>query len=131
LFALNLSQNLQPYTMPRLTSEFLWAVQRFLTPERLKSSCLRPLGGRVEKRNSDLTEKALDGLADLIDDIKGAKANGMTDEQLEGILELQRKASFYVDWVEAENSSGFHAPRICSHPGRIDRRRPSRPNTAT
>jgi len=27
------------------------------------------------------------------------------------VLELQRKASFYVDWVEAENSAGFHAPQ--------------------
>ena len=58
-----------------------------------------------------MTEKALDALVDLIDDVKEAKANGATDEQLAKVQKLQRKASFYVDWVEAENSSGFHAPQ--------------------
>jgi nitrite reductase (cytochrome c-552) len=65
----------------------------------------------IQKRNADLTEIALDALVDLIDEIKIEKAEGMTDEELKDVLELHRKASFYVDWVEAENSSGFHAPQ--------------------
>jgi nitrite reductase (cytochrome c-552) len=52
---------------------------------------------------------ALDALVDLIDDIKAAKEAGATDDELAQAREYQRKASFYVDYVEAENSSGFHA----------------------
>ena len=65
----------------------------------------------IQKRNHDLTEKALDALVELIDDVKAAKQKGYTDEQLKDVQQLQRKASFFVDWVEAENSSGFHAPQ--------------------
>ncbi|MEM1062636.1 MAG: ammonia-forming cytochrome c nitrite reductase subunit c552, partial [Planctomycetota bacterium] len=50
-----------------------------------------------------------DALVDLIDDIKAAVDAGATDGQLAAARDFQRKASFYVDWVEAENSSGFHA----------------------
>jgi nitrite reductase (cytochrome c-552) len=36
---------------------------------------------------------------------------------------LQRKAQFYLDFVSAENSMGFHAPRRGrAHPRRVDRR---------
>jgi len=65
----------------------------------------------IQTRNNELTEKALDALVDLIDDLQAAQAEGMTDEALQDVRQLQRKASFYVDWVEAENSSGFHAPQ--------------------
>ncbi len=65
----------------------------------------------IQERNTNLTETALDALVDLIDDIKAAKEGGATEERLKDVLELQRKASFYVDWVEAENSAGFHAPQ--------------------
>jgi nitrite reductase (cytochrome c-552) len=65
----------------------------------------------IQKRNHDLTGKALDALVELIDNVKAAKQKGYTDEQFEDVQQLQRKASFFVDWVEAENSSGFHAPQ--------------------
>ena len=65
----------------------------------------------IQRRHQNLTKVALDALVDLIDDIKAAKEAGATDEQLEKAREYQRKASFYVDYVEAENSSGFHAPQ--------------------
>jgi nitrite reductase (cytochrome c-552) len=63
----------------------------------------------IQRRHQKLTKVALDALVDLIDDIKAAKDAGATDEQLEEARQYQRKASFYVDYVEAENSSGFHA----------------------
>jgi nitrite reductase (cytochrome c-552) len=63
----------------------------------------------IQQRHQKLTKVALDALVDLIDDIKAAKEAGATDEQLEEARQYQRKASFYVDYVEAENSSGFHA----------------------
>jgi nitrite reductase (cytochrome c-552) len=63
----------------------------------------------IQRRHQNLTKIALDALVDLIDDIKAAKESEATDEQLEEARQYQRKASFYVDYVEAENSSGFHA----------------------
>lgn len=64
---------------------------------------------RIQERHQKLTKTALDALVDLIDDLKAAKDAGATDEQLSQARDFQRKASFYVDYVEAENSSGFHA----------------------
>jgi nitrite reductase (cytochrome c-552) len=63
----------------------------------------------IQRRHRKLVERALDALVDLIDDLQAAQADGATDAQLEEARQWQRKASFYVDYVEAENSSGFHA----------------------
>ncbi|MGI9456111.1 MAG: ammonia-forming cytochrome c nitrite reductase subunit c552 [Aeoliella sp.] len=65
----------------------------------------------IQLRHRKLVDVTLDALVDLIDDIKAAKEAGATDEQLADAQEWQRKASFYVDYVEAENSTGFHAPQ--------------------
>ena len=65
----------------------------------------------IQNRNRALVDRALDALVELIDDINEAKANGATAEQVAEAQAWQRKASFYVDYVEAENSSGFHAPQ--------------------
>jgi nitrite reductase (cytochrome c-552) len=63
----------------------------------------------IQTRHRHLVVIALDALVDLIDDVKAAKEAGATVEQLAAAHDFQRKASFYVDYVEAENSSGFHA----------------------
>jgi nitrite reductase (cytochrome c-552) len=47
----------------------------------------------------------------LIDDIKAAKAAGRPDTELKAAQYLQRRSQFYLDFVEAENSTGFHAPQ--------------------
>jgi nitrite reductase (cytochrome c-552) len=47
----------------------------------------------------------------LIDDLKAAKAAGKKDADLLAAQYLQRRAQFYLDFVEAENSTGFHAPQ--------------------
>jgi len=36
---------------------------------------------------------------------------GKTDEQLAPARDFQRKAQFYLDFIEAENSMGFQAPQ--------------------
>jgi nitrite reductase (cytochrome c-552) len=51
----------------------------------------------------------MDALVQLVDDIKAAKAAGRTDEQLARARDFQRRAQFFLDFVEAENSMGFHA----------------------
>ena len=72
------------------------------------------LRGRVEtiqERTVALRNRAMDALVALIADIKAAKAAGATGPQLTAALEFQRHGQFYVDFVESENSNGFHAPQ--------------------
>ena len=65
----------------------------------------------IQARTFDLRNKAMDALMDLIDDIKQAKAAGVSTNELAKAQDFQRKAQFYLDFVEAENSTGFHAPQ--------------------
>ena len=65
----------------------------------------------IQNRHHQLVQTALTALVDLIDDIKAAQASGVSEDRLNAARQFQRKASFYVDYIEAENSSGFHAPQ--------------------
>lgn len=65
----------------------------------------------IQQRTYKLRNVALDALVDLIKDLAGAKAAGQTEAQLAAAQNFQRKAQFYLDFVEAENSTGFHAPQ--------------------
>jgi nitrite reductase (cytochrome c-552) len=56
-------------------------------------------------------DRAEDALVQLIGALQEAKKKGVSDEQLADALELQRKAQFRLDFVNAENSMGFHAPQ--------------------
>jgi nitrite reductase (cytochrome c-552) len=72
------------------------------------------LKGRAEaaqQRTVDLRNRSMDALMALIGDIKAAKAAGVTDAQLTVAREFQRPGQFYLDFVESENSNGFHAPQ--------------------
>jgi len=72
------------------------------------------LKARVEKIQTtthQLRNLAMDALMDLIDDLKNAKTAGRPDAELAKAQDYQRKAQFYLDFVEAENSTGFHAPQ--------------------
>jgi nitrite reductase (cytochrome c-552) len=73
--------------------------------EEIKARAEQIQGRFIESRNL-----AMDALMELIDDIKKAKEAGATDAQLKDAREMQRKAQFFIDFVEAENSAGFHAP---------------------
>jgi nitrite reductase (cytochrome c-552) len=63
----------------------------------------------IQDRNFELRNLAMDALIDLINDIKASKQGGATDAQLASARDFQRKAQFYLDFIEAENSMGFHA----------------------
>lgn len=65
----------------------------------------------IQERTHELRDVAMDALVDLIGDISKAKQGGATDDQLAASREFQRKAQFYLDFVESENSMGFHAPQ--------------------
>jgi nitrite reductase (cytochrome c-552) len=52
----------------------------------------------------------MNALVALITDLEAAIAAGRSDAELELPRKLQRQAQFRLDFVEAENSTGFHAP---------------------
>jgi nitrite reductase (cytochrome c-552) len=65
----------------------------------------------IQERTHHLRGLALDALLALVDDLVQAKAAGADDAALEEARSWQRKAQFYADFIEAENSMGFHAPQ--------------------
>jgi nitrite reductase (cytochrome c-552) len=65
----------------------------------------------IQERTHKLRNQAMDALVDLINDIKASKQKGKPDAELAAARDFQRKAQFYLDFVEAENSTGFHAPQ--------------------
>ena len=65
----------------------------------------------IQTRTYNARNLAMDALMDLIDQIKRQKEAGKTDADLAEACEYQRKAQFYLDFIEAENSMGFHAPQ--------------------
>ena len=109
----------------------------------LKNACLgchqkhdakiteRELQDRVEQiqdRHWQLRQHAMTALMGLIADLKAAKEAGKSDADLATARYLQRRAQFYLDFVEAENSTGFHAPAGSSaHPRRVAQLRPPGP----
>jgi nitrite reductase (cytochrome c-552) len=64
-----------------------------------------------QDRTFRMRNLAMDALVQLIADIKAARAGGRTDEELKQARDYQRRAQFYLDFIEAENSMGFHAPQ--------------------
>ncbi|HEU4366367.1 MAG TPA: ammonia-forming cytochrome c nitrite reductase subunit c552 [Candidatus Krumholzibacteria bacterium] len=65
----------------------------------------------IQERTYGLRNIAMDALIELIGDIKAAQAAGRTDHELAAARDFQRRAQFYLDFIEAENSMGFHAPQ--------------------
>jgi len=63
----------------------------------------------IQDRTHDMMAHALDALTQLIAAIESAKAAGASDERLQAARQLQRRAQFRLDFVNAENSMGFHA----------------------
>ncbi len=64
----------------------------------------------IQERTHQLRDQAMDAVVALIDDLGKAMAAGRTDDELALARKLQRQAQFRLDFVEAENSTGFHAP---------------------
>jgi nitrite reductase (cytochrome c-552) len=65
----------------------------------------------IQERTLSLRNIAMDALLDLITDIKKKRAILGLSEQVKNAMDFHRKAQFYLDFVEAENSNGFHAPQ--------------------
>ncbi|HLT36450.1 MAG TPA: ammonia-forming cytochrome c nitrite reductase subunit c552 [Enhygromyxa sp.] len=65
----------------------------------------------IQAKTIEMADGGLAALMGLIDAIEAARAAGTSAEQLESALQAQRRATWYLDFVLAENSSGFHAPQ--------------------
>jgi nitrite reductase (cytochrome c-552) len=70
---------------------------------------LRSRAETIQDRTFQVRNIAMDALVALISDIKKARDGGATDAALEGARRYQRRAQFLLDFIEAENSMGFHA----------------------
>jgi nitrite reductase (cytochrome c-552) len=65
----------------------------------------------IQDKHMKFREQAFDALVALISELEAAKAAGRPDGELDTARYLQRRAQFLFDFVEAENSTGFHAPQ--------------------
>jgi nitrite reductase (cytochrome c-552) len=65
----------------------------------------------IQDRHFKLREQAFDALVALVKEIEAGQAAGRSDAELEPARYMQRRAQFLFDFVEAENSTGFHAPQ--------------------
>ncbi len=63
----------------------------------------------IQTRTHNLRNLAMDALVDLINDLKAARDAGRNDAGITTAQDFQRRAQFYLDFVESENSNGFHA----------------------
>ncbi|MDP1890345.1 MAG: ammonia-forming cytochrome c nitrite reductase subunit c552, partial [Gemmatimonadaceae bacterium] len=72
------------------------------------------LKGRVEliqDRTFGMRNMAMDALLELIADEAAVRKSDSTSAALKKAQDYQRQAQFLLDFVEAENSVGFHAPQ--------------------
>jgi nitrite reductase (cytochrome c-552) len=65
----------------------------------------------IQDRNKKLLDRAENALVSLINVVADLKKKGASEEELIPIYELQRKSQWRADFVNAENSMGFHAPQ--------------------
>jgi nitrite reductase (cytochrome c-552) len=65
----------------------------------------------IQDRTAALLSRAQDATMDLIQAIAEAKKAGAAAEGLDRARQLHRRAQWRLDFVAAENSTGFHAPQ--------------------
>jgi nitrite reductase (cytochrome c-552) len=65
----------------------------------------------IQDRTYQMRSLAMDALVELIGDIKLARSNGANVSAVTAAQASQRRAQFLLDFIEAENSMGFHAPQ--------------------
>ena len=63
----------------------------------------------IQDRTFALRNQAMDVLMALLDDLKKAQARGAPSAQVQNAQLMQRRGQFLLDFIEAENSMGFHA----------------------
>jgi nitrite reductase (cytochrome c-552) len=81
------------------------------TCHRVSETELRDRVTTIQDRTAALLARAEIANVEVIQAIKAAKDAGATDDQLKAARALQRRGQFRTDFVNAENSMGFHAPQ--------------------
>jgi nitrite reductase (cytochrome c-552) len=81
------------------------------TCHRFPEAELTARANAIQGRNKALMDRAEDALIDLQDALKAAKQGNVSTQALTEAQALQRKALWRVDFINAENSLGFHAPQ--------------------
>ena len=81
------------------------------TCHRVTEEELRARVERIQDRTFELRNLALDAVLALTRDIAAAARADSGNAKLAAARNFQRKAQFLTDFVEAENSMGFHAPQ--------------------
>ena len=65
----------------------------------------------IQDRTYQMRNVAMDALVEFIGDLKLARSNGTSASAVTAAQTAQRRAQFLLDFIEAENSMGFHAPQ--------------------
>jgi nitrite reductase (cytochrome c-552) len=65
----------------------------------------------IQDRTYQMRNVAMDALVEFIGDLKLAHSNGTSVSAVTAAQQSQRRAQFLLDFIEAENSMGFHAPQ--------------------
>lgn len=81
------------------------------TCHKVPEAELKARAETIQERFVQIRNVAMNALMDLIQDLKAAREAGADDAQLADARDFQRKAQFLIDFIEAENSTGFHAPQ--------------------
>ena len=84
------------------------------TCHKVPEAELRARAEQIQQRTFEMRNIAMNALMDLIAQIAAKIKSGAPATQLASPRDCQRKAQFLLDFVEAENSSGFHAPQETS-----------------
>jgi nitrite reductase (cytochrome c-552) len=81
------------------------------TCHRWPEAELKQRAEAIQQRTFEMRSMAMDALIALINDIKSARGSGVPESQIAAAQRFQRQSQFFLDFVEAENSMGFHAPQ--------------------
>ena len=95
-----------------------WVRSPLLNINRACQTCHKWSEGELKARVETIQDRtystrniAMDANIALIHDIETARKAGRTDEELAQARDMHRRSQFLLDFVEAENSTGFHAPQ--------------------
>lgn len=79
------------------------------TCHRWSEDELRSRVHTIQDRTYEMRNAAMDALVQLIDDIRRTREANGPSAAIAAAQSFQRKAQFLLDFIEAENSMGFHA----------------------
>jgi nitrite reductase (cytochrome c-552) len=93
----------------QVRSPLLMLEQSCQTCHKISEDELRIRVYTIQDRTFELRNIAIDALMELIQGIETARAADSASAQVRVAQRYQRAAQFFADFVEAENSMGFHA----------------------